>query len=112
MYLDSLKTNYVDEFNKVVNDVSKDVYKKIGIDLNKEYSNYHIINQVPEIFRDILPGVNPDFYLLGINSNIFDPRWLYFNGLIPENVSLGKKVEVENNSVEVNEQNDKKIKRY
>ncbi len=70
-----------EEMNKIINKLGKDLYKKIGIEADREYSSVGLWTQVPSEFVNLLPGYYPYFDFRDINPDKLSPDYLYNNGI-------------------------------
>lgn len=79
------------------------IYKKVGYDKNKKYNSQFILNQIQDEFKNVLPGINPNFKINKVNKNLFDRDYLYFKGLKPnyqtKDEDINKLLKISNRSV-------------
>uniref|UniRef100_UPI0009EBFACD hypothetical protein n=1 Tax=Caviibacter abscessus TaxID=1766719 RepID=UPI0009EBFACD len=66
--------------NLIATNVTKKLLDRAGIGYGRKTSHLGLIKQVPNDFKQLFPGLLPNFDLFGINMGILDPTYLYFNG--------------------------------
>ncbi|WP_068449252.1 hypothetical protein [Caviibacter abscessus] len=79
--------------NLIATKVTQKMLDRAGIGYGRKTSHLGLIKQVPNDFKQLFPGLLPNFDLFGINPGILDPTYLYFNGFtyndpkIPNNLA-------------------------
>ncbi|WP_068449425.1 hypothetical protein [Caviibacter abscessus] len=105
-YLITIGWNYWSKYQKIIDEakdketinllltnVTKKILDRAGLGYGRKTSHLGLIKQVPNDFKQLFPGLTPDFDLFGINKGILDPTYLYFNGFtykdprIPNNLT-------------------------
>ncbi|WP_068449062.1 hypothetical protein [Caviibacter abscessus] len=66
--------------NLIATKVTQKMLDRAGIGYGRKTSHLGLIKQVPNDFKQLFPGLLPNFDLFGINMRILDPTYLYFNG--------------------------------
>uniref|UniRef100_UPI0009E80C9D hypothetical protein n=1 Tax=Caviibacter abscessus TaxID=1766719 RepID=UPI0009E80C9D len=88
----NLYTSKKEVLNSILTTVTSKLLDRAGIGYGRKTSHLGLIKQVPNDFKQLFPGLTPNFDLFGINQGILDPTYLYFNGFtyndpnIPENL--------------------------
>lgn len=91
--------------DEMINKISPEIYDRIGVSLNKKYARNGLWNQIPNEFRNIIPGLN-EFSILNINADKLNPDYLYLNGMLP------KLINNNTSTVENSDKDYKLVNRY